>query len=103
MVVVRLLERRILPLLLLAKDFNVVLELCKSCSLSVNVLPSGLGTLSCCLPPCEGFLFLAEPLDLLLDPGQLFLLCGFVFEVLIFPIFYLDLLKLDIALDDLYW
>jgi hypothetical protein len=38
--VVRLLERRILPLLLLAKDFNVVLELCKSCSLSL---------LMCCL------------------------------------------------------
>jgi hypothetical protein len=38
----------------------------------------------------------------LLDPSQLFLLYNFVFEGFIFPVFYLDLLKMDIALDDLY-
>jgi hypothetical protein len=102
-VVVRLLKRRLLPLLLLAKDLDIVLKLCEPCSLPVNVLPSGFGMMSYCLPPCDDFLFLVEPLDPLLDPGQLFLLCSFVFEVFIFPVFYLNLLNLDIALDDLYW
>jgi hypothetical protein len=37
------------------------------------------------------------PLNFLLGPGQLLLLCSFILLV-----FYLDLLKLDIALDDLY-
>jgi hypothetical protein len=66
------------------------------------VLPSGFGLLGHCLPPYDDFLFLAELLDFLLDPSQLFLLCSFIFEDFIFPVFYLDLLKLNIALDDLY-
>jgi hypothetical protein len=65
------LERRLLPLLLLVKDLNGVLELRESCSFSVNVLSFGFDTLRCCLPPCDAFLFLTEPLHLLLDSGQL--------------------------------
>jgi hypothetical protein len=38
--VVRLLERRLLPPLLLVKDPNGVLELHEPCSFSINVLPS---------------------------------------------------------------
>jgi hypothetical protein len=35
--------------------------------LSVDVLPPGFGALDRRLPPHDGFLFLTEPLDLLLD------------------------------------
>jgi hypothetical protein len=98
---VRLLERRILPLLLLGKDFDVALELCKSCCLLDNVLPSGFGALSCSLPPCDGFLFLAEPLNLLLESEQL-LFCCFIFGGLFLQVLHLDLLELGISLDDLY-
>jgi hypothetical protein len=100
--VVRLLERRLLPLLLLAENLDVVLELRKSCPFSVDMLSSSFGTLGCCLPPCDGFLFSTESLDLLLDPGQLLFFCNFIFVGLIFPIFHLDLFKLCIFLDDLY-
>jgi hypothetical protein len=91
-----------LPLFLLAEALDIVLEFYKHCLLPVNVLPSGFGLLGHCLPPYDDFLFLAELLDFLLDPSQLFLLYSFIFEDFIFPVFYLDLLKLDIALDDLY-
>jgi hypothetical protein len=67
--VMQLSEHRCLPLLLLVRDLDGVLELSKSCHLHVNVLPSGFGTLSCCLPFCDGFLLLIEPLNLLLNPG----------------------------------
>jgi hypothetical protein len=67
--VVRLLERRLLPLFMLAKDLDGVLELHECCSFSIDVLSSGFGTLSCDLPSCDSFLFLTEPLDLLLNPG----------------------------------
>jgi hypothetical protein len=56
-------------MLLLAEDLNGVLELCESCSFSVDVLPPDFVMLSCCLLPCDGFLFLTEPLYLLLDSG----------------------------------
>jgi hypothetical protein len=46
--VMRLLEQRLLPPLLLVKDLDIVLELRESCPFSVDVLPSGLSTLSCC-------------------------------------------------------
>jgi hypothetical protein len=62
--VVWLLEWRLLPLLLQAKDLNVVLELRESCSFFVDVLPSSFSTIRCCWSPCDGFLFLSEPLDL---------------------------------------
>jgi hypothetical protein len=67
--VVQLLEQRLLPLFLLVKDFDGVLELRESCSFSVDVLPSGFSTLSCYLPSCDGLLFLMEPLNLLLNSG----------------------------------
>jgi hypothetical protein len=69
----RHLKRRLLPLLLLVKDLNGVLELRESCFFSVNLLSFDFDTLSCCLPPCDAFLFLTEPLHLLLDSGQLLL------------------------------
>jgi hypothetical protein len=67
--VMQLSERRLLPLLLLVKDLNVVLELRESCPFSINVLSSGFGTLSCYLPSCDDILFLTEPLNLLLNLG----------------------------------
>jgi hypothetical protein len=44
--VMQLLDRRLLPLFLLVKDLDVVLELCESCPFSINVLSSGFDTLS---------------------------------------------------------
>jgi hypothetical protein len=67
--VMRRFERRLLPLLLLAKDLDGVLELHESCPFSIDVLPSGFGTLSCCMRPYDNFLFLMEHFDLLLNPG----------------------------------
>jgi hypothetical protein len=58
-----------MPLFLLPKDLDGVLEICKSSSFSVNMLPSGFGALSYCLPSCDSFLFLMEPLNLLLNSG----------------------------------
>jgi hypothetical protein len=54
MLVVWLLKQGLFPLLLLAKDLDVVLKLYEPCSLHVNMLPFGFDTLSCCLPPCDG-------------------------------------------------
>jgi hypothetical protein len=54
---------------LLAEDFEVVLHLCEPRLLSVDVLSTSFGTLHCGLPSQYGFLFLPEPLDLLLDFG----------------------------------
>jgi hypothetical protein len=102
MKMVRQLKQRVLPLFLFTGDLDIVLEFYKPYILPVNVLPSIFSLLGHCLPPYDNVLFLAEPLDFLLDCCQLFLLCSFIFEVFIFPVFYLDLLKLDIALDDLY-
>jgi hypothetical protein len=67
--VVWLLEWRLLPLFLLAKDLDVVLEFHEPCSLFVYMLPSDFGTLSCGLPASDVFLFLMEPFNLLLNPG----------------------------------
>jgi hypothetical protein len=92
-----LLERR----LLLTKDLNSVLELREPCPFSINVLPSGLGRLCCCLSPCDGFMFLLEPLNLLPNSGQLLLFCSFVFKGLIFPVLHVDLFELCTLLNDL--
>jgi hypothetical protein len=94
---------RLLPLVLLAKDLDVVLQLCKPSSLYVYVLPSGLGVLSYGLSTDDGFLFLVEVLDLVLNPGKLCFRRFFILEGFVFPIFHLDLLKLYISLDELYW
>jgi hypothetical protein len=62
-----------------------------------------LGTLSCYLPPHDGFLFLMEPLNFLLDLDQLFFLfCRFIFISFFIPVLHLDLIKLGISLNDLY-
>jgi hypothetical protein len=53
-----LFQWRLLPLFVLVKDLNVVLELYEPCSLSVSVLPSGFGSLSCGLFMSDSFLFL---------------------------------------------
>jgi hypothetical protein len=52
---------------LLADDFEVVLHLCEPHSFSVDVLSMSFGSLYCGLPSQNGFLFLPEPPDLLLD------------------------------------
>jgi hypothetical protein len=54
---------------LLAEDFEVVLHLYESRSLSIDILSMSFGMLHCGLPSQHGFMFLSEPLDLLLDSG----------------------------------
>jgi hypothetical protein len=65
------------------------------------MLPSSFDALSCCLPPHDGFLFLMEPIDFVLDSDQLLLLLfyGFIF----IPVLHLDLIELGVALNDLCW
>jgi hypothetical protein len=66
------------------------------------MLPSSFDALSCCLPPHDGFLFLTEPLDFVLDSDQLLLLLlfyGFIFILVL----HLDLIELGVALNDLCW
>jgi hypothetical protein len=88
-------------MLLLVKDINGVLQLCKPCSLSVYVLPPDFSALDYCLPPYDGFLFLTKPLDLLLDSKQL-LLCSSIFGGFFLPILQPELLKLCISLNYFY-
>jgi hypothetical protein len=64
-----LIEGRFLSLFLLIKDVDGVLQFCEPCPLSVDVLPSGLSTLSSFLPSHDGFLLLTEPLNFLLHPA----------------------------------
>jgi hypothetical protein len=52
---------------LLAENFKVVLHLSEPRSLSVDVLSTSFDALHYGLPSQNGFLFLSEPLDLLLD------------------------------------
>jgi hypothetical protein len=52
---------------LLAENFKVVLHHSEPRSLSVDVLSTSFGALHCGLVSHNGFLFLSEPLDLLLD------------------------------------
>jgi hypothetical protein len=95
---------RLLPLLLLAKNVDGILQLYEPRPLSVDVLLVSFGALSNGLPSHNGFLYLPEPLYFLLNPGQLLLFCcGFVFFGFLIPILYLDLVELSIALDILYW
>jgi hypothetical protein len=54
---------------LLAEDVQVVLHLCEPCSLPVDGLPVSFGELHCGLSSQNGFLFLPEPLNVLLDSG----------------------------------
>jgi hypothetical protein len=52
---------------LLAENVQVILHLCEPRSLPVDGLPVSFGTLNYSLPSHNGFLFLLEPLNLLLD------------------------------------
>jgi hypothetical protein len=54
--------RMLLPLLLLAKDMDDILQLCEPHLLSVDVLYVSFGALSNCFSSHDGFLFLLEPL-----------------------------------------
>jgi hypothetical protein len=67
------------------------------------VLPLGFGALDYHLPSQNGFLFLMEPLDLLLDSEQLLLVSSFIFGGLFLPVLQLDLLEVGVSLNDLYW
>jgi hypothetical protein len=51
------------------EDVQVVLHLCKPGSFSINILPMRFIALHGSLPSQDGFLFLSEPLNLLLDYG----------------------------------
>jgi hypothetical protein len=64
--VVWLFEQRFL---LQFKRVGVGLELHKSCPFSVDVLSSSFVTLSCCLTSGDGFMFLMDPFNLLLNSG----------------------------------
>jgi hypothetical protein len=96
-------ERGFLSLLLLVKDIDSILQLHKPRPLSVDMLPMSLGALDYGLPSPDGLLFLLEPLNFLLDFGQLFLLCFFFFFVFFVPIMDLDLIRLYLSLDYLCW
>jgi hypothetical protein len=92
-----------LRLFLFVKDVDSVLYLYKPCPLSVDVLPSSFSTLSNCLPPHDGFLFLTEPLHFLLDLDQLFFIFySFVFISFFILVLHLNLIKLSAALNGLY-
>jgi hypothetical protein len=90
---------------LLVKDIDNILQLCEPHMLSVDMLPTSLDALDCGLPSHDGFLFLSEPLNFLLDSDQLFLLCCYFFFLFGFfvPIMDLDLFRLCLPLDYLYW
>jgi hypothetical protein len=59
-----LLKRRLLPLLLLAKDVSCLQKLCEPSPLSINILPPCFSLLGRCLPSSDGLLLLLKPLDL---------------------------------------
>jgi hypothetical protein len=66
------------------------------------MLPPGFNILGRCLSPLDGFLFLIEPLNLLLDSEQL-LFSSLVFRGFFVLVLQLDLFELHVSLDDLYW
>jgi hypothetical protein len=93
--VLPLAQRWLLPLLLLAKDVNGILQLYEPCPLSVIVLFLSFGVLSDSLPSHDGLLLLLEPLYLLLHPDHLFLLCrGFILFRFLILVLHLHLIEL---------
>jgi hypothetical protein len=60
---------------LLMEDMHVVLRLCKPRSLPIDVLPMSFSALHCSLSYHDGFLFLSEPLNLLLNSSEFLFLC----------------------------
>jgi hypothetical protein len=56
------------------------------------------------VPPHDGFLFLTEPFNFLLNSDQFLLLFyDFVFVRFFIPVLHMDLIELDVALNDLCW
>jgi hypothetical protein len=99
-----LIQRSFLSLLLLTENGEGVLYLSELRSLSVNVLLVGLDVLDCNLSSQDGFLFLPEPLNFLLDSGQFLLLCCyFIFLGFFIPIMVLDLIELCVSLSHACW
>jgi hypothetical protein len=89
---------------LLAEDDQVVLHLYEPHSLSVDVLPVIFGALHCSLPSQDGFLFLPEPLNLLLNFGEFrFLCCCCLFFGLLIPIIDLDMIKIHVPWKRVCW
>jgi hypothetical protein len=67
------------------------------------MFPLSFGALSGCLPPHDRLLFMPESLDFLLDSDQhLLLFCSLVFISFFIPVLHLDLIKLGVALNELY-
>jgi hypothetical protein len=95
-----LLEQRLLPLLLLAKDVDCLPKLFEPRPFSVNVLPPCFGPLGHCLSSSDGLLLLTKPLDLLLHSAWLLFYDSFVLSL---PIFKLMLAKFLELLPDLNW
>jgi hypothetical protein len=79
---------------LLVEDFKVVLHLYEPRSLSTDVLSVSFSTMHCGLPSLDGFLFLPEPLNLLLDSGYVLFLCCCFFLSFFIPITNLDVIEL---------
>jgi hypothetical protein len=98
-----LVRQSFLSLLLLTENNEGVLQLGEPRSLSVDVLPTGLGALDCSLSSQDGFLFLPELLNFLLDSSQLLLYCCFIFIGFFIPILDLDLIELCVSLSHVYW
>jgi hypothetical protein len=100
---VKLFKWRLMPLFLLVKNVNGVPELLEYCPFSINILSSGFGVLSYYMPSSDGFLFLTEPFNLLMNSSVLFLFCGFVFRGFVLPILNLEVLEFCVLLDYLNW
>jgi hypothetical protein len=90
-------------LLLLTKNIEGVLQLDDPRLLSVDVLSVSFGTLNCNLSSQDGLLFSPEPLNFLLDSGQLFFFYYFVFLIFFVPIIDFDLVELRISSKHVCW
>jgi hypothetical protein len=64
-----LLKQRVLPLFLLVKGVDYLLQLGQSCYFSLDLLSSCFGALGCGSPSCDDFLLLVKPLNCLLHLG----------------------------------
>jgi hypothetical protein len=98
-----LVDRSFLTLLLRMENIESVLHLCELRSLSVNILPVSFDAMDCNLSCQDGLLFLPEPLNFLLDSGQILLFYCCLFSLGFFiPIKDLDLVKLCVPMEHLY-
>jgi hypothetical protein len=102
-VLLPLIRRWVLPLLLLVKDVNGILQFCQLRVLPIDVLSLSLNTLSSFLSSHDGLLLLSKPLYFLLDPDQLVVLSlGFILFCIV-PILDFNLVEFTFALADLWW